>query len=625
MKYRADIDGLRSLAILPVVAYHSGISVASGGFTGVDIFFVISGYLITGIILAEIRENDFSILNFYKRRALRILPALTLVILVVAVASFAFMLPNEFLATGRSIIATALFVSNIHFWRESGYFDAAADLKPLLHTWSLAVEEQFYLFFPILLIGIARWLRRRFLLWIGLMALVSFAMSVIGLRMSPAATFYLLPPRMWELGIGALIAAGGAPQLQGTRGRGMAVWVGVMLIVYGVFGLSEENGFPGWNALFPCVGAGLVIAYGAGTTVSGILGWRPLVYIGRISYSLYLWHWPVIVFYRMLYGGELDPRATVTVVTLSFALAVLSYHFVETPFRSARFRAAAVSRVLWGGATAVMASVAVGGAIAGTGGSWRTYPGDVLRIAAYTDYTNSPDYRFQFGQGTGCATTGYRDEGGYNAAKCLVVRPDRKNVVVIGDSHAAAVWRAISLAFPETNFIEASVSGCRPLLDAEGEAACRETFNHIYRDFLPNHHLDGVIMVGRWRETDLPKVAPTIEYLKDYVKKIVVFGPTVEYKGEFPLLLAREKLNHVDGLTENAIDLTKKGLSDDLGRVVASEKVGYVGVYDALCDKGTCLETTPDGAPMQFDYGHLTLGGSELLIGKVREKLDLGG
>ena len=304
---------------------------------------------------------------------------------------------------------------------------------------------------------------------------------------------------------------------------------------------------------------------------------------------------------------------------------LLSYHFVEMPFRSGRFRRLPAPRVLWGGATAVLASAVIGVAIAGSGASWRLYPRDVLKIAAFSDYPSSADYKFQFGQGSGCATTGYRDEGGYNAAKCLVVRPDRKNVVVIGDSHAAAVWRAISLAFPETNFIEASVSGCRPLLDADGEAACRDTFNHVYRDFLPKNRIDGVIMVGRWRESDFPKVGPTIEYLKKYVGSVVVFGPTVEYKGQFPLLLARERFNRTDGLTESAIDTSKKGLSDSLGKVVASERVEYVGVYDALCQKGICLETTPDGAPMQFDYGHLTLGGSEILIGRVRDQLHMGG
>ena len=483
------------------------------------------------------------------------------------------------------------------------------------------MEEQFYLFFPILLIGVARWLRRRFLLWIGLMLLASFALSVVGLEVSPAATFYLLPPRIWELGIGALIAAGGAPTLKGARGRGAAAAIGLLLIGYGVFGLSEASAFPGWNALFPCLGAGLIIAYGAGTRTGGLLSSGPLVYVGRISYSLYLWHWPVIVFYRMLHGGTLDIEGTVTVIGLSFGLAVLSYHFVETPFRSPRFRAMPVPRVLGGGAAAILASVVVGAAIAGTGAAWRSYPGEVLRIAAYTGYAGSPEWAFQFGTAEGCSISGTHGEHGYDAAKCLALRPDRKNVIVIGDSHAAAVWRAISLALPGTNVMEASVSGCRPLLDADGAAACRETNNAIYRDFLPGHPIDGIILVGRWQAADFPKVAPTIRYLKEHVGKVVVFGPTVEYTSEFPLLLARERLNHVDGLTENAIDPTKKALSDALGRIVASEQANYVGVYDALCDDAGCLETTPDGVPMQFDYGHLTLEGSELLIGRVRDHL----
>ena len=635
MKYRPEIDGLRSLAILPVVAFHSGITTLSGGFTGVDVFFVISGFLITGIILSEIdapgTNGGFSILNFYKRRILRILPALSLVLAATAVAAYALMLPNEFLATGRGIVATALFLSNIYFWRQSGYFDGASELKPLLHTWSLAVEEQFYLVFPLVLIGVARWLGGRFVLWISAMVLASFALSVVGLRTSPSTTFYLLPTRVWELGIGALIAAGGAPRLAAARNRDIAAWIGVALVAYGVLGLSEADPFPGWNALYPCLGASLIIAYGAGTGVGQLLSRAGPVYVGRISYSLYLWHWPVIVFYRMLHGRELTPTGTATVIALSFALAVLSYHFVETPFRAKHFRALPAPRVLWAGAASILACLAVGGAIAGTGGAWRSYPDEVLRVAAYTGYTETPEYVYQFGKGDGCSASGYGGGDGptYNREKCLATLPDRKNYLVIGDSHAGAVWRAISLAFPRGNFIKASVSGCRPLLDAEGEAPCRETFNYIYREFLPKNRLDGVILVGRWRATDFPKVAPTLAHLKKYADNVVVFGPTVEYRGEFPLLLASEKLNGTEGIIEAALDPSKKGLSDELGRIVTAENVGgkveYVAIYDVICGKDGCLKTAANGVPMQFDYGHLTLEGSELVINRVRDQLHLGG
>ena len=629
MKYRAEIDGLRSLAILPVVAFHAGIERLSGGFTGVDVFFVISGYLITTIILAELGDTPgrdrFSILEFYKRRILRILPALTVVLVATAVAAWAIMLPNEFLAMGRSVVATALVLSNVYFWRTSGYFAPAADLKPLLHTWSLAVEEQFYVFFPLLLMIVARFLGRRFVLWIGLMTVTSLALCLVLTPRMPSVSFFLLPTRVWELGVGALIAAGGAPRIGSARGRGLLALLGVALIAYGVIGLSEADPFPGWRALYPVLGAGLIIAYGAGTGVGGVLSRGPLVYVGKISYSLYLWHWPVIVFYRMVQGPALAPAEIALVIGLSWLLADLSWRFVERPFRAEGFRLAPAPRVVGAGVACLAVFLALGGLISLTGAYWRAYPPEVLRIAAYTDYVSSADHAYQFGYGDGCAVSGYTSGDEFDREKCLRVEPGRPNYLVIGDSHAGAVWRALSLAYPGAHFIKASISGCRPLLDAEGEAPCRDVINYVYRDFLPKNRLDGVILVGRWRATDFPKVAPTLAHLKPLAGEVVVFGPTVEYDGEFPLLLAREKLTGVDGFTEEALDPEKKGLSDALGRVVAAEGgVDYVPVYDAICAEGRCIETTPEGVPLQFDYGHLTLAGAELVVARIHDQLRLG-
>ena len=628
MKYRAEIDGLRSLAILPVVAFHAGIERLSGGFTGVDVFFVISGYLITTIILGELGDaagrDRFSILEFYKRRILRILPALTVVLVATAFAAWAIMLPNEFRATGRSVVATALFLSNVYFWRTSGYFADAADLKPLLHTWSLAVEEQFYVFFPLLLMLVARFLGRRFVLWIGLMTAASLALCLVLTPRAPSVAFFLLPTRVWELGIGALIAGGGAPRIGSARARGLLALAGVALIAYGVVGLSEADPFPGWRALYPVLGAGLVIAYGAGTGVGAFLSTAPLVYVGKISYSLYLWHWPVIVFYRMVQGRALEPGEIALVIGLSWLLADLSWRFVERPFRAEGFRLAPAPRVVAAGVACLAAFLALGGLISATGAKWRDYPPEALRVAAYTDYKDTTDYEYQFGEGDGCSVSGYTNGDGFDRAKCLRLEPGVPNYIVLGDSHAGAVWRAIALAYPGAHFIKTSISGCRPLLDAEGEPSCRDLINYVYRDFLVRNRLDGVILVGRWRATDFPKVAPSLAHLKPLTGEVVVFGPTVEYDGEFPLLLAREKMTGVDGVTEEALDPEKKGLSDALGRIVAAEGVTYVPVYDAICAGGRCLETTPEGVPLQFDYGHLTLSGAKLVIARIHDRLRIG-
>jgi peptidoglycan/LPS O-acetylase OafA/YrhL len=333
MKYRSEIDGLRTLAVLPVVLFHAGFSVFSGGFIGVDIFFVISGYLITTILIRELEESRFSILRFYERRFRRILPALFVVIAATIPLAWLQLDPLRFKDFSKSIIATMAFVSNILFWRESGYFDTDAENKPLLHTWSLAVEEQYYLFFPIMLFLFWRYGRRSTLSAIVLLTIVSFALCLWGARHHQAANFYLLPTRMWELFAGS-ICAFAVPHLRGNQ------WLsalGFALIVAGIFGINGEMRFPDWITLAPVLGASLIILFArSGTLVAKVLSLKPMVWIGLISYSLYLWHQPLLAFARLKWGSHLSLSLMLGLVGLSLILAVLTWRFVEQPFRGKR-------------------------------------------------------------------------------------------------------------------------------------------------------------------------------------------------------------------------------------------------------------------------------------------------
>ena len=334
MRYRPEIDGLRALAVVPVVMFHLGLG-CPGGFVGVDVFFVISGFLITGIIQRGLEKQTFSLAEFWERRIRRIFPALLVVLVATLVAGYWLLLPNELEALGKSSVAQALLLANVYFWRDTGYFSGQSELKPLLHTWSLAVEEQFYLVFPLVLCWLRRLSRQKLFSLLAIAALLSFAASVYGSLFHAEATFFLLPTRAWELLVGCMLAVSpwhGKPSP--LRDRVLAT-LGVAAIALPVFLYDAETPFPGLAAAPPVLGTAAIIFATANTPtvwVGRVLSFRPLVWIGLISYSLYLWHWPIIVYARMWFGSFGWPQMFFATTT-SVLCAVVSWKFVESPLR----------------------------------------------------------------------------------------------------------------------------------------------------------------------------------------------------------------------------------------------------------------------------------------------------
>ncbi|MEM7248770.1 MAG: acyltransferase family protein [Acidobacteriota bacterium] len=377
LEYRPDVDGLRAVSVVLVVLYHAG-GLVPGGYVGVDVFFVISGFLITSLIRSELETGRFSLVRFYERRVRRILPAsLACAVGTIALGSVV-MLPADFADLGDSAIAHALALANVFFLRQGGYFAGPSDVQPLLHSWSLAVEEQFYLFYPLLLMLVFR-LRRASLTWVvsGL-TVASFALSTWSVAAWPDATFYLLPFRAWELLIGGLLAIVSLPRL-GRVARELGSVTGLALIVLAAVLFDASTTFPGPTALLPCLGAVLLIASHSGetepTTIGRVLTLRPMVFVGLISYSLYLWHWPIMALMRYSLI-ELDLVASAVAILLSFVLAVLSWRFVEQPFRRSRSRETGSDeaaqrdrrRVFVAGALATLAVLALGAVLRFTGG-----------------------------------------------------------------------------------------------------------------------------------------------------------------------------------------------------------------------------------------------------------------
>jgi peptidoglycan/LPS O-acetylase OafA/YrhL len=334
MRYRSDIDGLRAFAILAVVFCDLGVKPFTGGFAGADIFFVISGYLITGIVAGEIAQNRFTLLDFYERRLRRIIPALFTMLAATTALAFWLMPPAQLMDEARSLLYTVFFASNFYFGQADRYFDALPELKPLLHTWSLAIEAQFYLLFPLFLILLHRFAKGRLKFFILAIGLLSLAASVIAVMRSPITAFYGTSFRVWELMLGAGLAIGLVPQAKpGAMAQSLA-FSGLVLIIFSVFTFNAATPFPGIAALAPALGAALLIHTGPARTLgTRLLSSGPLPFIGKISYSLYLWHWPIVVFYRLGADHVLDRADILDMLTLVFVAACASWFFVEKRLR----------------------------------------------------------------------------------------------------------------------------------------------------------------------------------------------------------------------------------------------------------------------------------------------------
>lgn len=395
-KYRPDIDGLRAIAVLAVVFYHVGFTSLRGGFVGVDVFYVISGYLITALLARDLSEGRFSIVSFYERRMRRIFPALFAVLFFCIAVAVLLLDPREMASFGKEMCAATFFVSNIYFWSSAhplGYFDSTVSSQPLLHTWSLSVEEQFYVLFPITLFLIFRWARRRVGLWLLLLTILSFALNLWTTAHWLVFAFYWFPPRAWELLIGALPAVKAIPPLPTRAAREAAGLVGVALIAAAVFLPLEHFPFPGYIALLPCLGTWFVIYAGeAGPSITRTaLSFRPLVFVGTISYSLYLWHWPIIVF-----AGHqpFHPMRKVEIL-IAFVLAFVSFEYIERPFRGST-SSFSRSQIFAFGALASAVTIAFGIAAFNSGGLLKRYSPDE-RQRVMSNLARMDDYNYSCG------------------------------------------------------------------------------------------------------------------------------------------------------------------------------------------------------------------------------------
>ena len=498
MKYRREIDGLRSVAVIPVILFHAGFEIFSGGYVGVDVFFVISGYLITCILIDELERGDFSIIKFYERRARRILPALFVVMLAcLPFANMWMMMPSQLKDFAQSVVAVVFFSSNVLFWREDGYFAADAELKPLLHTWSLAVEEQYYLIFPVFLLLMWRFGRSRVFWSVFGVAALSFLLSEWGWRNRPSANFYLAPTRAWELLAGSICALLSVGRVQ--RSSNTLSAAGLLMILFAVFHYDASTPFPSFYALPVVVGTALVILFGtAGTWVSWLLSKAPFVGVGLISYSAYLWQQPLFAFARLHSMTKPTPLLMAVLTVTAMLLAWATWRYVEQPFRkqsnsfpAARCRFFALS----GGVGAVFVAIGLAGH-AGHGFEWRL-SSTALRYAAAEDDRASGTCHFGLNNGESSSLK-------HPQQQCLFLDEEAAHVMLIGDSHMGSLAEGLrgSLIDEGIGNYFVSHTSCLPLLGFETHDLgktynCDEFINGAF-EWAKNAGVTTVVLAARF-------------------------------------------------------------------------------------------------------------------------------
>ena len=630
--YRPDIDGLRAVAVLLVLMFHLGLGV-SGGYIGVDVFFVISGFLITGIIKREIEQGQFTFAGFYARRARRILPALLAVMLLSSVAALVILLPTDLERYAKSVVAALLSVSNFWFWSQGGYFGAGSESAPMLHTWTLAVEEQFYILLPIALVLLYRFTPR----WVGRFLLVgcfgTFAASAWFVSTRTPEVFYFSPFRAWELLLGSLLAFYQLPVVVHNWHRQWIAAVGLMLVVAPAFMYTAVTVFPGPAAALPCVGAALLIWIGASgeSAVGKLLTSRVLVFIGLISYSLYLWHWPLLVFAKHAIGENLKLVGSIGIGLVSIALATFSWRFIETPFRS---RARTTNRQSWLslGAALVLLGGMVISVLLSHGLGKRFAPQVAALDRARVREVVRPeciDMRVPLNAKTACRIGAQGDP----------------TVLVWGDSYAHAMLPAFDAAFRRLGVAAwfAAESGCPPLPAARvsfrgrDNWRCRELNDKVVRFVGEQPGLAKIVLVAAWdsyadeasgyelqTETSGKSAASlkqSIEALARWshearstrelilVSQVPSFGWSVPHK-----MLVRElKGEPISALTHQQW-INKSAVSRDIFEALTiSQHIILVDSSEWFCATGVCRYASNNDQPLYWDGGHINAEGARFI------------
>ncbi|MFC4307770.1 acyltransferase family protein [Steroidobacter flavus] len=625
--YRPAVDGLRGVAVLAVLGFHAFPETVSGGYVGVDVFFVISGFLITSIIARQLLHADFSFADFYWRRVRRLFPALILVLATTLALGWFLLLPNEFKQLGKHATAAAAFLANFALWRESGYFDTAAEFKPLLHLWSLGIEEQFYLVWPAILVAL--WKRKTALFAIlSILVLASFALSVSLSQSAPVANFYWPVSRFWELGAGCLLALSmeKSTRAPASTASNLLPLAGLVLILASIVIFDTTTPFPGWPALLPVTGSLLILATpGDSWFQRKVLASRPLVWTGLISYALYLWHWPLLSFLNILAAG-LPPLALRWVALgLSFLLAWLTYRYIELPIRrhkELRFNLRLAAAATIAGLAGIVVYV--------TGGVAQRFDSDIQALH------HGP-------RRDALCPTRFDAKAPINYCRTTSEKPP--SILFVGDSRAHAIYEVTApLLAPKHSVMLLGRGGCPPLLNVrlrgydQNEKECQQ----VWQTFVQYVHRTKprvVVVIGndsslindpeihltRAGATAAESKEATFEYgLRSLLSELTQYSRVI-YLGEIPvfptspscfLRAFRLPTTHCHPERDRVqVERAVAPYNRVLARLqTAFPQVQLVDAITVLCAANVCSQRPPGKPILYSDAVHLSPAGARLLV-----------
>ncbi|QWD59899.1 acyltransferase family protein [Polynucleobacter sp. MWH-UH35A] len=618
-KYRSDIDGLRAIAILSVMAFHGFPNLVPGGFIGVDIFFVISGYLISWIIFENLQEDNFSFINFYAHRIRRIFPSLLVLFLIVFLVGYFSLSTEEFSQLGRHIAGGAGFISNFILLNESGYFDIAAEAKPLLNLWSLGIEEQFYILWP-LVAWIGLKLRLRFLLLVIALGIFSFGLNIFYVSSSPTYTFYFPATRFWELLIGSLIAGFA---IKGNFLKkdwiNLFSFAGFFMLLAGQFLIGVKSAFPGWWALLPTVGTALLIISGpTGFVNKNILTSKILVWIGLISFPLYLWHWPILVFFGLLCPSERTGLETLYLITLSFFLAWVSYRFVEKPIRGS------------GGSKTTIALICLMFVMGFVG--YNTYVRDGLPFREAAKNTITLNQLMPNPNVPNCSVGEPAYPISQQPKECFANTKDGSwgtSVFLWGDSHVANFSYGMTADRIQKFDIQLRYlmkGGCPPVLNfsPSGNSECFK-FNEFALDQIAKYRPSTVVLLADWviyrkvgqNYLSNEMIVTTIDSLKSLgVKKVILVGNFPDFEVNQGRLGMNIFIPNLVSRTFKRLNFSSIQADKDIKEIAEKNDVYFVSPIGVLCNSEGCLISASESEfiPMAYDKTHLTYPGSDYFI-----------